>query len=189
MTTYAVLVVLCVRNLILISVPDTLAPALSPPGFLFECLVMGHPLERFTQYLAVFFLVYVAEPILTQVYIRSFTDLGERVLETTRVDIFRALLARSVPFFDRHSAAELTSLVASQLNQLRDVGLASLSRDRGPRALLESVGSVVIIFFLSWRLAPVLAGVIVLSSVGAAIFSRKFKKCVLPGAPHRIRER
>lgn len=61
---------------------------------------------------------------------RSLTGAGEAVLATIRRDVFDSILGRRCEFFDRHSAAELASLVSSQLNVLREVGLASLSRDR-----------------------------------------------------------
>lgn len=35
---------------------------------------------------------------------------------------------------------------------------SNVSRDRGPRAVLEASGAVVVLFCLSWRLGPILAG-------------------------------
>ena len=32
---------------------------------------------------------------------------------------------------------------------------SNTSRDRGPRAFLEAAGCVVVLFWLSWRLAPI----------------------------------
>lgn len=49
---------------------------------------------------------------------------------------------------------------------------SNISRDRGPRALLEAVGSVVVLFCLSWRLAPVCSFVIIAAAVGAAVFRK-----------------
>jgi ABC transporter transmembrane region len=48
----------------------------------------------------------------------------------------------------------------------------NFSRDRGLRALLEAVGSIAVLFVLSWQLAPALATVIVATGVAAALFRR-----------------
>jgi ABC-type multidrug transport system fused ATPase/permease subunit len=46
----------------------------------------------------------------------------------------------------------------------------NISRDRGLRAVLEATGSVAVLFYLSWRLAPVLGAVIVGTGVAAAMY-------------------
>lgn len=47
---------------------------------------------------------------------------------------------------------------------------SNVSRDRGLRALVEMVGAVVVLFALSWRLAPVCSIVIVATAVAATIY-------------------
>jgi hypothetical protein len=54
---------------------------------------------------------------------------------------------------------------------------SNCSRDRGPRALLEAVGAVAVLFWLSWRLAPAISMVIVATAVTAAVY-RKYTKAV-----------
>ena len=41
---------------------------------------------------------------------------------------------------------------------MRAFVFGNVTRDRGPRAVLEAVGSVCVLFWLSWRLGPILAG-------------------------------
>jgi hypothetical protein len=47
---------------------------------------------------------------------------------------------------------------------------SNVSRDRGLRAVLEMVGSVIVLFALSWRLAPVCSIVIIATAAAAAIY-------------------
>ena len=47
---------------------------------------------------------------------------------------------------------------------------SNVSRDRGPRALLEACGAVVIRYCLSWRLAPVCSIVIIATAVAAVLY-------------------
>lgn len=49
---------------------------------------------------------------------------------------------------------------------------SNCSRDRGLRAFLEAAGAVVVLFCLSWRLAPAVSVVIVVTAVAAAMYRR-----------------
>jgi hypothetical protein len=51
----------------------------------------------------------------------------------------------------------------------------SISRDRGLRAVLEAAGSICVLFYLCWRLAPVLATVIVGTGMAAAVYRKVAK--------------
>eukprot|EP00208_Stichococcus_sp_RCC1054_P006203 CAMPEP_0206138586 /NCGR_PEP_ID=MMETSP1473-20131121/3425_1 /ASSEMBLY_ACC=CAM_ASM_001109 /TAXON_ID=1461547 /ORGANISM="Stichococcus sp, Strain RCC1054" /LENGTH=706 /DNA_ID=CAMNT_0053532061 /DNA_START=385 /DNA_END=2508 /DNA_ORIENTATION=+ len=146
-------------------------------GFLFEMLVGrgGYALHQYPKFFAVFTAIYVLEPLLTRVYIRNMCAAGEKVLATVRRELFRTLLLQRIDFFDRHDAAELTSLINTELDSLRALVFNNVSRDRGPRAILEASGAVAVLFALSWRLGPILAIVIVGSAFTAALYKQQTK--------------
>jgi hypothetical protein len=50
---------------------------------------------------------------------------------------------------------------------------SNCSRDRGPRAFLEAAGAIVVLFCLSWRLAPACSIVIVVTALAAGYYRRK----------------
>jgi len=52
------------------------------------------------------------------------------------------------------------------------VPCSNCSRDRGLRAFLEAAGAVIVLFCLSWRLAPAVSLVIVVTAVAAAVYRR-----------------
>ena len=107
--------------------------------------------------------IYVAEPLLSRLYIQQACAAGEKVQAAMRLEAFRTLLMQRIEFFDRHRASELTALLARDLAAVRGFVFGNVSRDRGLRAVMEAVGSVAVLFHLSWRLGPILAG-----AVGAA---------------------
>eukprot|EP00884_Botryococcus_braunii_P013700 jgi/Botrbrau1/22330/Bobra.0002s0009.2 len=74
-----------------------------------------------------------------------------------------------------HKPSELTALISSELDSIRSFVFSNVSRDRGPRAVLESVGAVAVLFWLSWRLGPVLVGVIVGTAATAALYKQQTK--------------
>lgn len=64
-------------------------------------------------------------------------DLPLQVLATLRAELFRSLLLQKIEFFDVHSASKLTNLISTELDSVRSFIFRNVSRDRGPRAILE----------------------------------------------------
>lgn len=89
---------------------------------------------------------------------RTAISVGETLLAKVRTDVFRSILMRPIPFFDRHKSSTLTGLVVSEVDTIRMILMSNVARDRGLRALLEAAGSVLVLFVMSWRLGPILAG-------------------------------
>ncbi|CAG9466655.1 unnamed protein product [Pedinophyceae sp. YPF-701] len=146
------------------------APVLT--GILFESLSQGGGPEGYRRALAMLVGVYTVEPILTQVYIRTMVAAGENAIATLRRKLFRAVLHQEVAFFDLGSSSELTGLLSTQLGTVRDVIVGNVSRDRGIRALLETIGSCAVLVWLSAKLAPVQSAAVLSLSVFAALYSR-----------------
>ncbi|KAL4458228.1 hypothetical protein ABPG75_013093 [Micractinium tetrahymenae] len=150
---------------------NLLSPVLQ--GMLFDVLVRGQPFAQYSKLFAGLLFIYVAEPLLSQVYILNACAAGEKLQASLRVEAFRCLLAQRVEFFDRHSSSRLTQLLSRDLDSIRAFVFANTARDRGLRALLEALGTVGVLFVLSWRLGPILAGVIVASVCTAFLYRRQ----------------
>jgi len=160
--------------LLLCTASNLAAPVLS--GMLMELLVHQKPIEEYAKVLGVLTIGYVLEPMLTRVYMTNLLSVAEKVLATLRMELFRTLLMQRVSYFDKHSAAELAALISVELDTIRSFVFNNVSRDRGLRAALEMVGSVVVLFALSWRLAPVCSIVIVATAVAATIYRRRTRE-------------
>lgn len=108
-------------------------------GTLFELLV-GRQAGNAKTYGKVFGIMaslYIVEPLLTRVYIQNICTLSEKVLATLRAELFRSLLLQKIEFFDVHTASKLTNLISTELDSVRSFVFRNVSRDRGPRAVLE----------------------------------------------------
>lgn len=151
------------------------APVIS--GLLMETLVQQRPMEEYAQILGLLMVGYILEPLLTKVYMKSLLNAGEAVLASLRLELFRTLLMQKVSYYDKHSASQLTNLISVELDTVRSFIFNNTSRDRGLRALLEAVGSVLVLFALSWHLAPICSIVVVVTAVSAAAY-RKFTRSV-----------
>ncbi|GFR53209.1 hypothetical protein Agub_g15916 [Astrephomene gubernaculifera] len=146
------------------------APVLS--GWLLEMLMGGQPLSKYAEVLALLAAGYTLEPLLTQVYMYNMLSAGEKVLASLRLELFRTLLMQRLSFFDRHTTAQLTALMSVELDAVRGFVFNNVSRDRGLRAFLEAGGSILVLFALSWRLAPVCCLVVLAAGLAAAVYRR-----------------
>ncbi|MEW5307776.1 MAG: hypothetical protein WDW36_010152 [Sanguina aurantia] len=164
---------LALLMLVLCTASNLAAPVLS--GLLTEALINNQPLEKYAQIFGILAVSYTLEPFFTKVYMENMISAGEKVLATLRLELFRTLLMQRITYFDTHSASELTNLISVELDTVRQFVFNNVSRDRGLRSFLEAAGSVLVLFFLSWRLAPVCSIVIVATAVAAALF-RKFTR-------------
>lgn len=126
----------------------------------------------FAQIFAILLFGYTVEPILTKVYMENAVGAAEKVLRALRLELFRHLLSLRVEAFDERSPSELTALISTELDALRSFAFNNVSRDRGMRAVLEAAGAVIILFALSWRLAPVCSLVITSAALAAALFKK-----------------
>ncbi|GLI67398.1 hypothetical protein VaNZ11_011584 [Volvox africanus] len=157
-------------TLLLCTASNLAAPVLS--GMLLEMLVSGQSMTKYAEVFAILAAGYVIEPLLTRVYMYNVLSAGEKVLATLRLELFRTLLMQRLSFFDRHTTAELTALISVELDAVRSFIFNNVSRDRGLRAFLEAAGSVVVLFALSWRLAPVCSVVVGVAGLAAAVYRR-----------------
>ncbi|GLC41551.1 hypothetical protein PLESTB_000702900 [Pleodorina starrii] len=157
-------------TLLLCTASNLAAPVLS--GMLLEMLVSGQSMAKYAEVFAILAVGYILEPLLTKVYMYNVLSAGEKVLATLRLELFRTLLMQRLSFFDRHTTAELTALISVELDAVRSFIFNNVSRDRGLRAFLEAAGSVVVLFALSWRLAPVCSVVVVVAGLAAAVYRR-----------------
>lgn len=160
-------------SLLLCVAGNLASPVLS--GALFETLVNGQPFEKYARLLSWLVAIYIFEPLLTRVYIKQVCSAGEKLQVELRKESFRILLMQKIEFFDRHRASELTSLLSKELEAVRSFIFSNSSRDRGARAILEATGSVVVLFFLSWRLGPILATVILAAAAIAFLYKAQTK--------------
>lgn len=135
------------------------SPVLS--GSLFEILVKQQPLAQYGRLLAVLAAMYILEPLISGVYVDCMCRAADEIVLYLRCEVFRILLLQRIAFFDKHDSTDLVQLVGVHMEEIRSFVYSNVTRDRGLRALLEAVGASVVLFYISWRLGPLMAGVIV----------------------------
>ena len=129
-----------------------------------------HPISVFTT-------ITFSPPLLSgsltpQVYIRNVVTATEYAILDLRRTLFNKILRQDISFFDKSSPGDLTSLLSSQLGILHDFIIGNVSRDRGIRSFMETIGSCLVLCYLSHKLAPVLSAVVLSLSMFAALYGR-----------------
>ena len=107
---------------------------------------------------------------------------GERILADLRKRLFAHLQRLSLGYYERNRAGTIISRLTNDveaLDQLVTDGVTSLFQNS-----LTLFGSVIILFFLDWRLALATLSVFPLMSIATAIFRRRSSR-----AYRRVRER
>jgi ATP-binding cassette subfamily B protein len=107
---------------------------------------------------------------------------GERILADLRVRLFRHLQRLSLGYYERNRAGNIISRLTNDieaLDQLVTDGVTSLVQNT-----LMLFGTIVILFFLDWRLALATLLVFPLMSLATAVFRRRSSR-----AYRRVRER
>ncbi len=98
---------------------------------------------------------------------------GEAALNDLRRDLFGHLLRLPVPFFQEHRAGALSNRVSADLAVVRETLITTL-----PQAIRQSVvlvGSLVVIFVMSWKLSLAMLGSVPLVVLAVAIAGRKVR--------------
>jgi ATP-binding cassette subfamily B protein len=103
-----------------------------------------------------------------------FNSAGERVVTRLRKDLFRALLAQEVAFFDERRTGELTSRLASDTTVLQNTVTSNVSM--GLRYTLQTLGGVTLLFYTSAQLTLVMLALVPPVVVGAVLNGRRVRR-------------
>src|SRR5215210_7189414 len=161
------------------------AAALAPPYLAkraFDDGVSQGDLGRLAFFVALFVIAAAAAFALGsgQTYFTAWT--GERILADLRNSLFRHLQRLSLGFYERNRAGVIISRLTNDveaLDQLVTDGVTTLVQNT-----LVLVGSVIVLFFLDWKLALATMTVIPLLTIGSAVFRRSSSR-----AYRAVRER
>ncbi|QDZ24300.1 ABC transporter [Chloropicon primus] len=145
-------------------------------GAFFQNLVVPNPdAGAIKKVLIAMLVAYAAEPACTFLYVTTVSKVAQKFVSDLQKKVFAMILAQNTAFFDLNETTSLLAIVSSEINTVSDVIGQNLSRDRGFRAILEAAGGVIVLGLIAPQLAPVLLAFIFLTSVNAALYSRKTK--------------
>merc|ERR1711937_1094605 len=131
--------------------------------------------QRLKTILLAMAVAYMLEPICTFLYVTTMSKVAQKFVLELQQKLFATILAQNTAFFDLNITTSIMGIISSEVNSISDVIGGNLSRDRGFRAIFEATGGVIVLCAIAPRLAPLLLVFIMLTSINAALFSRKTK--------------
>mmetsp|Transcript_43992 Transcript_43992/g.171776 ORF Transcript_43992/g.171776 Transcript_43992/m.171776 type:complete len:451 (-) Transcript_43992:678-2030(-) len=123
--------------------------------------------------------LYIIEPLATIIWVRTVCRVTEEIILNTKKRIFRDILNREVEFFDTHSSGALTSAVAKDVGEIRDIVWNNLGRDRGVRAVLEAIGVVVMLTCIQPKIAIVFCVIVPIAATIVTTLGKKLGKLAM----------
>ncbi|CAM9838413.1 unnamed protein product, partial [Discosporangium mesarthrocarpum] len=110
-------------------------------------------IPRLRRAAAILATLYAMEPAATFLFVRGMSKVANRALARLKMEAMRAVLMQEVAFFDMKGFTEVTSAVTTDIREVKAVIQGNLQRDRGIRAVLETVFGMAVLLALSPRLA------------------------------------
>jgi ABC-type multidrug transport system fused ATPase/permease subunit len=103
-----------------------------------------------------------------------FTLVGERLVRSLRVSLFRKIVSLDISFFDENKTGELMNRLSSDTAAIQNC--LSVNISMGLRATAEIIVSIVLLFIVSWRLTLVMMAVVPALMLIVVIYGRFTKK-------------
>eukprot|EP00045_Choanoeca_perplexa_P011532 m.122911 g.122911 ORF g.122911 m.122911 type:complete len:772 (+) comp15664_c0_seq1:104-2419(+) len=102
-----------------------------------------------------------------------FTWAGQRLVARVRREVFAAIVRQDIAFFDTNRTGELTNRLASDTSVIQNAVTVNISMLL--RYVLQIIGSLIVMFLLSWKLTLVLLSVVPPVAIGAVFYGKKVK--------------
>ncbi|XP_046860238.1 mitochondrial potassium channel ATP-binding subunit-like [Xenia sp. Carnegie-2017] len=102
--------------------------------------------------------IYLAQGILTFVYISLLSSFGERLAARLRNNLFSSLVKQDVQFFDSHKTGELISRLSSDVQDFKSAFKQIISQ--GLRSATQTIGCVITLVMLSPKLTLLIGSLV-----------------------------
>ena len=99
---------------------------------------------------------------------------GERVITRVRKDLYHAIMAQEVAFFDKERTGDLMSRLASDTATLQ--GSVSSNISYGLRNLIQLIGGIALLIYTSPRLTLLILAVVPAIAIGAVVYGRRIRR-------------
>ncbi len=153
---------------------SALAPVLNIVSNLLEQLFPGYHLSPLDPVLALLAAILIVQSGLSfgRTYLLNYV--GEKLIADVRRDLYKHLLSLDVAFFANRRTGELTSRIASDVTAIQNS--VTLSLAEALRQVIVFVGGTAFLFWIDWRLACLLLGLIPVLVVSFAFFGRSIRR-------------
>jgi ABC transporter fused permease/ATP-binding protein len=143
-------------------------------GELVDGVVEGGGTEAVDRWAILLVAVFAGMGLATMGRAYLFTVAGERVVARLRQELFGALIHQEIGFFDQQRTGELTNRLASDTTVIQKAVTVNVSMLL--RFVVQALGAVAILAWISWKLTVVMLAVVPLVAVGAGLYGRLIRR-------------
>ena len=120
------------------------------------------------------FILFGTQAILSYFRVVIFTNVTENTLSDLRRSAFERLIYMPMDFFNQNKVGELASRISSDITQIQETLRTTIAEFF--RQIITIVGSVILLLFISWKLALIMVATVPVMAVIAVVFGRFIKK-------------
>ncbi len=104
----------------------------------------------------------------------TFTSVTENMLASLRQAAYSRLIQMPMTYFSQHQSSELSSRIATDINQISDTFTTNIAEFF--RQLVIIIGGIIIICFMSWKMAMVMLAIIPIIAIITMVFAKYIRK-------------
>jgi len=143
-------------------------------GGLVDAIVVGGGTGAIDEAVVTLMVLFSIMGVATALRAYLFTVAGERVVTDLRAKLYRSVISQEIGFFDAERTGDLTNRLSADTTVLQNAVTVNVSM--ALRFLVTVLGTVIILFWMNWKLTLIMLAVVPFIAVGAALFGRWLRK-------------
>ena len=131
-------------------------------------------LDNLNSVVLMLFVLFAVQAIFSYFRVVIFTNVTENALRDLRRSAFEKLIFMPMDFFNQNKVGELTSRISSDITQIQETLRTTIAEFF--RQVVTIAGSIILLVFISWKLALIMVATVPVMALIAVFFGRFIKK-------------
>jgi len=131
-------------------------------------------LDNLSSVILALFILFISQAIFSFFRVVIFTNVTEKTLRDVRSDAFSRLIHMPMDFFNQNKVGELTSRISADITQVQETLRTTIAEFF--RQMVTIFGGIIILAFISWKLALIMLATVPVVAIVAVIFGRFIKR-------------
>ena len=131
-------------------------------------------LDNVNSVVMMLFLLFGIQSVFSYFRVVIFTNVTENTLRDIRKSAFERLIYMPMDFFNQNKVGELTSRISADISQVQETLRTTIAEFF--RQVITIIGSIILLLFISWKLALIMVATVPVMAIIAVFFGRFIKK-------------
>lgn len=119
-------------------------------------------------------LLFIAQSVFSFFRVVIFTNVTENAMRDMRKDAFSKLIYMPMDFYNQNKVGELASRISADITQIQETLRTTIAEFF--RQIIIIAGSILFIFYTSWKLALIMLATVPVMAIVAVVFGRFIRK-------------